>query len=179
MYQNQFNFKEIIDLKTILTVLGTVFGAYFGAKIAGQYAVKSVEKQIDFQKELGESSVIKTNSNKKNKKDKNEGEKADLPLSLSDKTILVIGNEPKKVLYQSSIEERGGTFLWADAKDNFTHLESVVRKSDMVFFLLKVSGHTGMKQIKAYCKRYKKPFLTTFSNGRSSMMKTAEETLIG
>ncbi|WP_203334343.1 hypothetical protein [Planococcus beigongshangi] len=56
MYQYQYNFKEIIDLKTILTVLGTIFGAYFGAKTAGQYAVKSVEKQIDHQKN---SEIIK------------------------------------------------------------------------------------------------------------------------
>lgn len=45
-------FEYIVDLKTILTVLGTIFGAYFGAKVAGTYAVHSVEKQIDYQKSL-------------------------------------------------------------------------------------------------------------------------------
>ncbi|ANU28440.1 hypothetical protein [Planococcus versutus] len=46
MYQVRFSFQEIIDLKTILTVLGTVSGAYFGAKVAGKYAIESVERQI-------------------------------------------------------------------------------------------------------------------------------------
>ena len=48
MYQENFEFQNILDIKTVLTVLGTVYGAYFGAKIAGSYAVASVEKQIDF-----------------------------------------------------------------------------------------------------------------------------------
>ncbi|MFP3321859.1 hypothetical protein R0K05_02080 [Planococcus sp. SIMBA_160] len=48
IYQENFEFRNIIDIKTVLTVLGTVYGAYFGAKIAGSYAVASVEKQIDF-----------------------------------------------------------------------------------------------------------------------------------
>lgn len=50
MYQEEFSLENFIDLKTILLVLGTVFGAYFGAKVAGQYAVSSVQKQIDFNK---------------------------------------------------------------------------------------------------------------------------------
>ncbi|PSL42143.1 hypothetical protein B0H99_101391 [Planomicrobium soli] len=48
MYQEKFEFSEgtSIDLKTILTVLGTILGAYFGAKVAGKYAIESVERQI-------------------------------------------------------------------------------------------------------------------------------------
>lgn|GEM_PF-5677913 len=57
MYLSEFNLKEIIDtitlyfidVKTILTVLGTIFGAYFGAKTAGKYAIESVERQIQAQ----------------------------------------------------------------------------------------------------------------------------------
>ncbi|MFP3326164.1 hypothetical protein R0K05_24235, partial [Planococcus sp. SIMBA_160] len=45
IYQENFDFRNIIDIKTVLTVLGTVYGAYFCAKIAGSYAVSSVEKQ--------------------------------------------------------------------------------------------------------------------------------------
>ncbi|WP_404466398.1 hypothetical protein [Planococcus rifietoensis] len=46
MYQERFNLQNIIDIKTLLSVLGTIFGAYFGAKIAGKYAIQAVEKQI-------------------------------------------------------------------------------------------------------------------------------------
>ena len=42
-----YQLSNFIDVKTILTVLGTVFGAYFGAKTAGKFAIASVEKQIE------------------------------------------------------------------------------------------------------------------------------------
>lgn len=97
------------------------------------------------------------------------------PTLLEGTSVLLIGNEPKKALYKEKIEQRGGIFLWADAKDNLTFLEAQVKKADKVIFLLKVSGHTGMKQIKALCKKYNKPFLTTFSIGQSTVLKMAEE----
>ncbi|ANU17299.1 hypothetical protein BBI11_09820 [Planococcus maritimus] len=48
-YEERFDFSDFLDIKTILTVLGTVFGAYFGAKTAGRYAIESVERQIESQ----------------------------------------------------------------------------------------------------------------------------------
>lgn len=95
--------------------------------------------------------------------------------SLENKSVLIIGNERDKAAYKRMIELRGGTFLWADAKDNLTRLESLVRKSDVVIFLLKVSGHIGMEKTKEYCKKYDVPFLTTFSLGKSSIIRMAEE----
>jgi hypothetical protein len=136
---------------------------------------KIIWKYIDIKQDEIVTKKNDTGSIRKSKKMKTEKEEKDIPLSLKDKKVLVIGNEPKKALYQSSIEERGGIFLWADAKDDFNYLESVVRKSDIVIFLLKVSGHVGMKQIKALCKQYGVPFLTTFSNGKTSLIKMAEE----
>lgn len=50
-YEKQFSLTDFLDVKTILTVLGTVFGAYFGARTAGKFAVESVEKQIKYQKD--------------------------------------------------------------------------------------------------------------------------------
>ena len=47
-YDKKFDFAGFIDVKTILGVGGTVFGAYFGAKTAGKYATRSVEKQIQY-----------------------------------------------------------------------------------------------------------------------------------
>lgn len=55
MYQNTFNFGEIIDLKTILQVLGTFLGAMIGAKMAGQYAVKAVKEQISYEESKREN----------------------------------------------------------------------------------------------------------------------------
>ena len=46
-YEMDYQLSNFIDVKTILTVLGTVFGAYFGAKTAGKFAIASVEKQIE------------------------------------------------------------------------------------------------------------------------------------
>lgn len=55
MYQNTFSFSEIIDLKTILQVLGTFLGAMIGAKMAGQYAVKAVKEQISYEESKREN----------------------------------------------------------------------------------------------------------------------------
>ncbi|MFJ8528361.1 DUF2325 domain-containing protein [Bacillus sp. NPDC094106] len=96
--------------------------------------------------------------------------------SLKGKRILIVGNEPKKSIYKESIEERGGEFLWADARSHITILEPLVNKSDMVIYLLKVSKHVAMKQIKALCKERDIPFLTTFSTGKTTIVKMAEET---
>lgn len=95
--------------------------------------------------------------------------------SLEGKNVLIIGNEPKKNLYKFSIEQRGGTFLWGDAKNDLTRLEALVRKSDVCVFLLSVSGHVGMEHIKQMCKDYDVSFETTWSNGKSSVIRLAEE----
>lgn len=70
--------------------------------------------------------------------------------TLKAQTVLIVGNEGDKSKYKRSIEERGGKFLWCDAKDHINKLEILVKKSDMVVFLLSVSGHVGMEKIKEY-----------------------------
>lgn len=110
---------------------------------------------------------VKKSSKKKDKKDYKK--------TLKGKTVLVIGNEPMKAIYQHEIEKRGGTFLWGDAKDSLDILESLVKKSDLVIFLLKVSGHVGMEHIKSMCKKNNIPFETTWSNGKSTIIRIAEE----
>jgi hypothetical protein len=105
-------------------------------------------------------------------------EKEVLEQTLKEKTILVIGNEPKKSFYEQEVIKRGGTFLWADAKADLTRLRSLVRKSDNVVFLLKVSGHTGMKQIKKYCKERNIPFLTTWSLSGTTIADVSGEQAI-
>ncbi|MEK5148785.1 hypothetical protein MKX53_17530 [Psychrobacillus sp. FSL K6-4615] len=51
---------NFMDIKTILTVLGTVFGAYFGAKTAGKFAIASVEKQIESNNAMEMEKRVKT-----------------------------------------------------------------------------------------------------------------------
>ena len=95
--------------------------------------------------------------------------------TLEGKTILVIGNEPKRKLYKYSIEQKGGSFLWADAKEKLNRLEPLVRKSDIVVFLLGVSGHVGMEHLKKMCKDHGVIFETTWSKGKSTIIQLAEE----
>ncbi|TCP29029.1 uncharacterized protein DUF2325 [Scopulibacillus darangshiensis] len=108
-------------------------------------------------------------------KKESKEEKEDVEQTLVGKTVLIIGNEPKKNLYKFAVNQRGGEMLWADAKDNLTRLEALVRKSDMVIFLLAVSGHVGMEHIKQMCKDYNVPFDTTWSKGFSTIVRLAEE----
>lgn len=114
---------------------------------------------------------------KKEKLEKKEQEEHEVfEKTLEGKTVLVIGNEPMKNLYKFSVEQRGGTFLWADAKEKLNRLEALVKKSDIVIFLLKVSGHVGMEHIKKMCKEYNVAFETTWSNGQTGLIRLAENT---
>lgn len=115
---------------------------------------------------------------KKKGKDKPKDSEKAIPQSLTNLSVLVIGNEPSKALYKECIEERGGTFLWADAKDGYDALEVLVKKSDLVIFLLSVSGHTGMKQAKLLCKLYNVPFEPVFGKGKSMIVSIAEKTMM-
>lgn len=107
-------------------------------------------------------------------KPQDKKEKAHFEQTLENKTILLIGNEPKKSLYQFEVEQRGGTFLWADGKEKAIRLEPLVKKADMVVFLLSVSAHIGMEQIKQLCKDYNVPFETTWSLGKTNLIRLSE-----
>lgn len=52
MYQEEFKFYEIVDTKTILTVLGTLGGAFFGAYFASKYSTNQVTRQLQHQKDM-------------------------------------------------------------------------------------------------------------------------------
>jgi hypothetical protein len=45
--EKEIGFSNIIDLKTVLGVIGTLGGAYLGASIAGKKSLEAVERQID------------------------------------------------------------------------------------------------------------------------------------
>ncbi|MEK5217751.1 DUF2325 domain-containing protein [Psychrobacillus sp. FSL H8-0487] len=97
--------------------------------------------------------------------------------SLEGQRILIIGNEPHKNLYKSEIEARGGELLWADAKENSQRLRSLVKKSDQVIYLLKVSGHIGMKQVKKFCKQYNVPFENIWDVAASKIIEFGEKNM--
>jgi hypothetical protein len=129
-----------------------------------------------------ETGIPFSSQNKKNVSNKVEKtEKKDKPSTdktLEGKTVLVIGNQPKKSLYKMVVEQRGGVFLWADAKEKLTRLQPLVRKSDLVVFLLSVSGHVGMEHIKQMCKEHGVAFETTWSKGQTTLIKLAEEKIV-
>lgn len=93
--------------------------------------------------------------------------------------VLIVGNESSKASYQAEIEKRGGTFLWADASKRSDSYPSLVRKCTFSIFLAGLSGHTGMKQFKQLCKDLNKPFLATFDQGVTSVIRSAEELATG
>ncbi|MCK2000746.1 DUF2325 domain-containing protein [[Brevibacterium] frigoritolerans] len=141
---------------------------------------KSPNDQIEETK-ITESKAMLA-SGKKKKESKTEGksfgvihkEKVD-KTSLRGEHILVVGNEPQKTHYKAGVEERGGEFDWTDAKErDQIQLESKVKNSTMVIFLLEFSGHTGMNKVKEYCKTHNVLFLPTWNSGFSSLMRIAE-----
>lgn len=94
--------------------------------------------------------------------------------TLEGRTFLIIGNEPSKAHYKKVIEERGGTFIWADSNESTERIEALVKKADCVIFLLKTSSHGGMWKIKDLCKTYQVPFETTFSLGATTVVRIAQ-----
>ncbi|MCA1064409.1 DUF2325 domain-containing protein (plasmid) [Rossellomorea sp. AcN35-11] len=94
--------------------------------------------------------------------------------TLEGRSILIVGDEPNKRFYKSAIEGRGGVFLWCSGNEPVARLESKVRKSDQVIFLLKVTSHYGQDEIKDLCKQYGVPFDTTWNTGKSVATREAE-----
>ncbi|WCF11506.1 DUF2325 domain-containing protein (plasmid) [Paenibacillus thiaminolyticus] len=124
--------------------------------------------------DISDSTQTERKITKKKTKERFGNDKHVVEQTLDDMTILVIGNEPDKALYKQHVEERGGSFLWADGKDPIISFEPLVRKSDIVVFLTLVSGHTAMKHVKKLCKQYRIPFLTTFNLSSTTIIRLAE-----
>ncbi|MCU5282433.1 DUF2325 domain-containing protein [Bacillus cereus] len=172
-YSFLLNVDEVIDLKLKEEMIVDI--AYPAdkpdrVKVIWVYDIRDSEP---------EAKLVFQNKRTINRKEEKNIEEDEIIIEeevLKGKSILIIGNEPKKAIYKSSIEQRGGTFLWADARSHITILEPLVKKADMVIFLLKVSKHVAMKQVKALCKERDIPFLTTFSTGKSTIVRMAEET---
>lgn len=115
-----------------------------------------------------------TNSTKitktKRKNTTSSDEKEVVEQTLADKSILIVGNETQKTKYKQMIEDRGGVFLWADGDERIERLETLVKKSDAVFFLTRASGHVTMDKTKFYCKQYNKPFTAVGELGQNAIL---------
>lgn len=149
---------------------GAIIDLAFSREDPNKHKVLWVHEIIEKNKALTSG---QKNKYQNTKEDRNNNEDA-VEQTLAGKTVLVVGNEPKKALYKKAIEMRGGVFMFADSNDKVESFEPKVRKCDQVIFLLKVSGHTGMKHIKALCKQYDIPFDETWSTGITSVTRMAE-----
>lgn len=94
--------------------------------------------------------------------------------TLKGMNVMIVGNESARFSYQEQIEKRGGRLLWGHTKEAMDRLEPLVRKADFIIFLLGLSGHIGMKQIKSFSKEHRVPFQTTFNQGTTSIIRMAE-----
>lgn len=121
--------------------------------------------------ELPEMNEKKSTFKKKTEKELEEP----IEQSLVGRTILLIGDEANRNHYEEAVCSRGGTLLTADAKDKFNRIEPLVKKSDLVIFLLSVSGHIGGEHIKQMCRDYDVPFETKWGLGFSGVIRLAEE----
>ncbi len=104
-------------------------------------------------------------------------EKTDSPTidqTLKGMNVMIVGNESARSAYQEQIEKRGGTLLWGHTKEAMERLEPLVKKADFIIFLLGLSGHVGMKQIKSFSKEHGVTFQTTFNQGTTSIVRMAE-----
>ncbi|AJD93675.1 hypothetical protein JMA_43580 (plasmid) [Jeotgalibacillus malaysiensis] len=115
-------------------------------------------------------------SRKKKGNDQEKDLSDDIEPTLDGVTVMIVGNEGSRTSYQEQVEKRGGELLWIDAKEKVERFEPLVKKSSFTIFLLGLSGHTGMKKIKALCKEYKIPFEATFNQGITSIIRLAEDT---
>ncbi|MEK3955762.1 MULTISPECIES: hypothetical protein [unclassified Psychrobacillus] len=121
---------------------------------------------------IPEANDKNTGSKKKSMK---EIEIEPLEQTLTGRTILLIGDESNRNHYEDPIYQRGGTLLTADAKDKLIRIEPLVKKADLVIFLLSVSGHVGGEHIKQMCRENDIPFETKWGLGYSGVIRIAEE----
>ncbi|UFT99141.1 hypothetical protein KO561_18490 [Radiobacillus kanasensis] len=77
--------------------------------------------------------------------------------------------------YISLQSPKGMGSFFGDSKFSLERLEAMVRKSDICVFLLRVSGHVGVEHLKQMCKDYGVSFVTSWSNGKSSVLRIDEE----
>lgn len=93
--------------------------------------------------------------------------------TLQDKKILVVGCEPRKAIFQKTIEDRGGTFLWSEVAD-----EALIRKADIIIILIRFIRHQTSIDTVRIAKEHQKAFTTMDTLGVQSLIDAAEGLLV-
>jgi hypothetical protein len=121
--------------------------------------------------DLPETKVAKTNYKKDKKRDE-EAESGQYTFDLLGKTILVIGAQPYWGQWKDLIEENNGEFHGYDTKNGSAlRFDTLVHKSDLVVFALKLASHESFYQGKDRAKANHIPFVVTNSLGKGALFR--------
>ncbi len=94
-------------------------------------------------------------------------------IDFNNKTILVIGCEPRRKTYQKAIEKRNGQMIWASGNESLDRLERLVMQVDCVVLITLHMAHYGSTSAVMYCKEHNIPFDKAKTRGIKSVIHTA------
>lgn len=98
-------------------------------------------------------------------------------LDFDNKTILVVGLEARKSVFEKEIDARGGTMIWASGNEELSRLEAMVKKSDLAVIIISHVSHRGSIETVKYCKSHSIPFTTVKSRGVESLLSAINESI--
>ncbi|MGN7299094.1 DUF2325 domain-containing protein [Ferdinandcohnia sp. SAFN-114] len=111
-----------------------------------------------------------------NKKSCEEDDLTD-SITFDNKTVLVVGCEPRQTTYQTAIEKRNGSMVWASGNESLDRLERLVMKADAVVMITTHMSHYGSKSTVKFCKEHNIPFTSIESRGIKSLVDAITNTL--
>lgn len=89
------------------------------------------------------------------------------------KSILVVGFEPRKPIFQEQIERFNGQFLWADGHYSKGRLQPLIKKADAVILLILFMKHQASHDAVDLCKLWNVPFREVHNFGVRTVIDTA------
>lgn len=98
-------------------------------------------------------------------------------LDFDNKTILVVGLEARKSVFEKEIDARGGSMIWASGNEELSRLDAMVKKSDLAVIIITHVSHRGSIETVKYCKSHSIPFTTVKSRGVESLMSAINESI--
>lgn len=96
---------------------------------------------------------------------------------LNNKSVLVVGCEPRKAIYKKHIEDRGGKFLWAQGMEGRDRLFGLVQKADIAIILIRFIRHQASNDVVALCKQNNVLYAVVDGLGVKALMMGAIEKL--
>lgn len=136
--------------------------------------------------QIPESFQLRCNSS--NKKDDNLKElstvskkpytiKSNIPKSLKDKTILILGGTNRYQDFKSLIEERGGTIEIAHGPEKKIIITNMVKRADLIIVITTEVSHSLSLHAKAKAKDNDKLFVHYNEIGKSNFIKLVYDSL--